>query len=214
MTIRVIGAGFGRNGTLSLKLALEQLGFDKCYHMMEVFQHPDHVRIWRDAAAGRPVDWDALFEGYQSSCDWPSCTFWQEQMAHYPDARVILSERDPERWYQSVMSTIYPGSLAQRASDDPANQAWAAMAFELVWDGTFHGRIEDKDYAIATYLAHNQKVKDTVPADRLLVYQASEGWQPLCAFLGCEVPATPYPQVNTTEEFQGRVHDAQAQQQQ
>jgi len=214
VTIEIIGAGFGRNGTLSLKYALELLGFVKCYHMMEVGEHPDHVQIWRDAAAGRTVDWDSLYEGYRASVDWPGARFWQEQMAHYPQAKVILSERDPERWYQSVMSTIYPGSVARRKSADPAIKPFSDMVFEVIWDGTFHGRMDDRDYVIGLYLAHNQKVRDTVPADKLLVYEASQGWEPLCSFLGCPVPAQPYPRVNSTEDFQHRVRELQAQMQQ
>lgn len=204
MTIEVIGAGFGRTGTMSLKLALEKLGFDRCYHMYELLQHPDHVGLWHQATRGEPVDWHALFQGYRATVDWPSCNFWEAQLEQFPDARVVLSERDPERWYDSVMNTIYPGSLQRRESEDPADRAWADMAFELIWDGTFHGRIEDREHAIDVYLAHNEYVKSHAPADRLLVFEASQGWEPLCAFLGTPVPDEPYPRVNTTEEFQAR----------
>lgn len=204
MTIEVIGAGFGRTGTLSLKLALEKLGFGKCYHMLEVLRNPDHVEVWQQATRGEDVDWRGLYRGYRASVDWPACNFWEIQLRRFPDARVILSERDPERWYDSVMSTIYPGSVKARESDDPATLAWAEMAFELIWDGTFHGRIEDREHAIDVYLAHNEYVKKQAPADRLLVFEASRGWEPLCRFLGCPVPDEPYPRVNTTEEFQAR----------
>ncbi|MDZ7668917.1 MAG: sulfotransferase [Gammaproteobacteria bacterium] len=204
MTIEVIGAGFGRTGTLSLKLALEKLGFDKCYHMYELLRQPGHVELWHQATRGDPVDWHALFQGYRATVDWPSCNFWEVQLEQFPDARIVLSERDPERWYDSVMNTIYPGSLQRRESDDPADRAWADMAFELIWDGTFHGRIEDREHAIDVYLAHNDYVKSHVPPDRLLVFEASQGWEPLCGFLGRPVPDEPYPRVNTTEEFQAR----------
>jgi hypothetical protein len=204
MSIEVIGAGFGRTGTLSLKLALERLGYAKCYHMFEVIAHPDHVKIWHQATRGEPVDWPALFQGYKATVDWPSCNFWQSQLEQFPEARVILSERDPQRWYDSVMNTIYPGSLARRGSDDPADREWADMAFELIWDGTFHGRIEDRDHAIDVYLAHNEYVKRSVPAEQLLVFEAAQGWGPLCKFLGKPIPDEPYPRVNTTEEFQER----------
>lgn len=204
MTIEVIGAGFGRTGTMSLKLALEKLGFDKCYHMYELLRQPGHVELWHQATRGDPVDWHALFQGYRATVDWPSCNFWEVQLEQFPDARVVLSERDPERWYDSVMNTIYPGSLQRRESDDPADRAWADMAFELIWDGTFHGRIEDREHAIDVYLAHNDYVKSHAPPDRLLVFEASQGWEPLCGFLGRPVPEEPYPRVNTTEEFQAR----------
>jgi hypothetical protein len=204
MTIDVIGAGFGRTGTLSLKLALEQLGYHKCYHMMEIFGHPDHVAVWQAAVRGEPVDWDALYHGYQATVDWPACSFWAEQLAHYPEAKVVLTERDPQRWYDSVMNTIYPASLAQRASDDPGVHAWADMVFALIWDGTFGGRIDDRDHAIAVYLAHNERVRREVPAERLLVFDVASGWAPLCEFLGRPTPETPFPRVNSTQEFQDR----------
>ena len=204
MTLKVIGAGFGRTGTLSLKLALEKLGFDKCYHMMEVFPRPNHVELWRQAGRGEAVDWDALYAGFQATVDWPSCNFYEAHMRHYPDAKVVLSERDPERWYESVMNTIYPSSTAARDSGDPAAKPFSDMVFELVWDGVFGGRVEDKDHAISVYLAHNRRVRQVVPASRLLVFEATQGWAPLCAFLGCPVPDEPYPKVNSTEEFQAR----------
>lgn len=205
MTIKVIGAGFGRTGTLSLKHALERLGFDKCYHMMELDIAKDQDLAWRALQRGERVDFDVLFEGYQASVDWPSCNFWREQLDWYPDAKVILSERDPERWYQSVMSTIYPSSLAVRSLPGEDMQRRSRMVFEVVWDGVFDGRMEDKDHAIAVYLAHNRHVKDSLSADRLLVFEASQGWEPLCAFLDVPVPEEAYPRVNTTEDFQAMV---------
>lgn len=204
MTLEVIGAGFGRTGTLSLKLALEKLGFDKCYHMMEVFPRPDHVELWRRAGRGESVDWDALYAGFKATVDWPSCNFYEQHMQRYPEARVVLSERDPERWYESVMNTIYPSSKAARDSGDPAMKPFADMAFELIWDGLFDGRMDDKDRVIGVYLAHNRRVRAVVPAQRLLVFEAAQGWEPLCAFLGRPVPDEPYPKVNSTEEFLAR----------
>jgi hypothetical protein len=204
MTIRVVGAGFGRTGTLSLKAALEKLGFDKCYHMMEVFQNPGHIDLWRALGRGEAVDWDALFAGYQASVDWPSCNFWEQQLEHFPGAKVILSQRDPESWYKSIMNTIYPSSAAGRDSEEPMVQAHTRMAFELVWDGLFDGRMDDKEHVIGVYLAHNQRVIDSVPADQLLVFEAAQGWAPLCGFLDCPVPDEDYPSSNSTAEFQER----------
>lgn len=201
MTIKVVGAGFGRTGTMSLKTALEQLGFDKCYHMMEVGQNDGHVEQWRAIERGERVDLEALFNGYQASVDWPSCNYWRAQLEVFPDAKVILSRRDPERWYQSVMTTIYPSSAAGRESDDPNMKPWVDMAFEVVWDGVFDGRMDDKEHVISVFEAHNQDVIDSVPADKLLVFEASQGWEPLCAFLDVPVPDQPYPKTNTTEDF-------------
>ncbi|MGE0624506.1 MAG: sulfotransferase family protein [Pseudomonadales bacterium] len=205
MTIKVIGAGFGRNGTLSLKHALEQLGFSRCYHMMELSLEKDEDLAWLALARGEPVDFDTLFEGYQASVDWPSCNFWREQMAWYPDAKVILSERDPERWYESIMNTIYPSSLKFREMDDPLMRRRSRMVFEVVWDGLFGGRMDDRDHVIDVYLRHNQQVKDEVPPEKLLVFESSQGWDPLCAFLEVPAPDEPYPRVNTTEDFRAMV---------
>ena len=207
MTIKVIGAGFGRNGTLSLKQALEKLGFDKCYHMMTLDQSRDEDLAWLKLHRGEPVDFDQLFEGYQASVDWPSCNFWREQMAAYPDAKVILSERDPEAWYASIMKTIYPSSVAMReqvrssSEPDPLCQRRSEMVFELIWDGLFDGRLDDKDHVISVYLEHNQTVKDEVPPEKLLVFNSAEGWAPLCEFLEVPVPDEPYPKTNTSEDF-------------
>ncbi|MCZ6659314.1 MAG: sulfotransferase family protein [Gammaproteobacteria bacterium] len=204
MGLKIIGAGFGRTGTLSLKLALEMLGFDKCYHMFEVYQNPGHVELWRAAGRGEPTDWDALFEGYQAAVDWPTCNFWQDQLKTYPEAKVILSERDPDKWYDSVVNTIYPSSLEMRNSDDPAVRHGICMAFELIWDGIFDGRMDDRAHVIACYEAHNQRVKDTVPAEQLLVFEPGEGWASLCAFLDVPIPDDEYPNTNTTVEFHER----------
>ena len=202
MTIKVVGAGFGRTGTLSLKQALERLGFTRCYHMMELDIERDEDLAFRALHRGEHVDFDTLFAGYQASVDWPSCNFWREQLAHYPSAKVILSERDPGRWYESVMNTIYPSSKAMRSVQDPAVQRRVQMVYEVIWDGVFDGRIEDRDHAIEVYLRHNQQVKDELPADRLLVFEASQGWAPLCEFLEVPVPAEAFPRVNSTEDFQ------------
>ena len=201
MALKVVGAGFGRTGTMSLKAALEQLGFNKCYHMFEVSLNEGHVELWRAIERGEAVDLEALFEGYQASVDWPSCNYWQQQLEVFPAAKVILSRRDPQRWYVSVMNTISPSSLAGLKSDDPVLKARVEMVFEIIWDGVFSGRMDDKDHVIAIFEAHNQSVIDQVPADRLLVFDASQGWQPLCDFLEVPVPDGPYPKTNTTEDF-------------
>lgn len=201
MTLEVIGAGFGRNGTLSMKLALEQLGFGPCYHMMEVFGRPEHTGFWHDFALGRPVDFDAVFHGFRATVDWPACNAWRELAARYPQARVVLSVRDPAAWYRSIMNTIYLGSQQSVASEDPQRRAHGEMVFALIWDGIFGGRMDDEAHVIACYEAHNARVKAEIPPERLLVYEVGSGWEPLCAFLEVPVPATPYPSVNSTEEF-------------
>lgn len=199
MSLKVIGAGFGRTGTLSLKLALEQLGFDKCYHMMEV--QPDHREVWARAHRGESVDYDALFEGFQATVDWPSCNLWQDQLKYYPDAKVILSLRDPESWYKSVMNTIYPTSTEAAVSDDENARAFGEWAVEVTWNHVFNGRFEDKAHAIDVFNRHNEAVKEICPPEKLLVFEAKDGWGPLCKFLGVDIPETDYPRSNSTEEF-------------
>lgn len=212
MSLKVIGAGFGRTGTLSLKLALEQLGFGPCYHMLEVGQHPEHVALWRRAAASEPVDWPELFKNYQATVDWPSCNYWEAQLAAFPDAKVILSERDPEAWYASVMNTIYPSSATARekarSGSDPAALERSAMVYEVIWDGVFDGRMDDKAHVIDCYLAHNERVKQLLPASKLLAFNPTDGWPPLCEFLSCPQPDGPFPSVNSTAQFKARISDA------
>ena len=222
MSLEVIGAGFGRTGTMSLKVALENLGFGPCYHMTEVFANPEHVELWEAAARDEPVDWDGLFRGYRATADWPGAAFYEELMARYPEAKVILTVRDPERWYESTRSTIY--ELTVTASRSPTFRLlFGAMRFlrfgrigrgnlanEIVWDGTFDGRFEDRRYAIEVFERHNAEVRRRVPPDRLLVYEVKEGWSPLCEFLGVEEPDAPFPHVNDTAEMRRRIRAVRA----
>ena len=207
MPLKVIGAGLGRTGTLSLKVALEKLGFDKCYHMTEVIAHPDHVPVWEAAGRGEPVDWEALFRGYRATVDWPGCHFYREFLERYPEAKVILTVRDPERWYDSARQTIYAVRTAfPRWGMPPRMRRLLAMTDRLIWDGVFRGRFEDKTYAIEVFHRHNEEVRRAVPPDRLLVYEVKEGWGPLCASLGVPVPeGEPFPHVNDAEEFRSRI---------
>jgi hypothetical protein len=198
MTLKVIGAGFGRTGTLSLKLALEQLGFNKCHHMIEVFQDEKQQQYWHDAAFGKPVNWDAVFEGFTASVDFPSCAYYEQLMAHYPEAKVVLSLRDPDTWFASASNTIF-NSMDE--TTDP-NSIQSQMLNKLILQDTFGGKHRDAEHAKAVFNAHNETVQRVVPKDRLLVFEAKMGWAPLCEFLGVPVPATDYPRTNSTDEFQ------------
>jgi hypothetical protein len=198
MTLRVVGAGLGRTGTNSLKLALEQLLDGPCYHMFEVFQRlDDHVPIWHAAVRGEAVDWDHLFDGYVAAVDWPASTFWAPLAERYPDALVLLSVRDAESWWRSASSTIFPGI------ESMAGTPWYDMVCDLM-RSTFTEQRHDPAAAMAAFEAHNAAVRAGVSAERLLVWQASDGWEPLCAALGVPVPAEPFPKTNTTEEFLSR----------
>ena len=201
MPLSVIGAGFGRTGTMSLKLALEMLGVGPCYHMLEVRKNPSHRPVWLQATRHQPVDWDALFIDYNSGVDWPIATFWRELSEYYPDAKFILTQRDPQRWYKSISNTIFK-SLTGPPEDD---QERRVMPSELILERTFGGKHTDEQYVIDTYLAHNQAVIDILDRDRLLVYDTGSGWGPLCEFLGLPVPEEDYPNTNSTAEFQSRM---------
>ena len=211
MGLEIIGAGFGRTGTLSLKFALEELGFDRCYHMMERPQVAHHIGSWRQAAAGKNVDWHLLFQGYKAAVDWPSCNYWREQLRAFPEAKIILTKRDPDSWYESVMNTIWPASVKGRelarsnVNLDKVSQDRSSMVFEVIWDGIFEGRMSEKDFVIDKYERHNQAVIDEVPSSKLLIYEPGEGWEPLCRFLECSQPSMDYPNVNSTEEFSSRM---------
>ncbi len=200
MALQVVGAGFGRTGTHSLREALGALGLGPCYHMMEVIQDPDRkVPQWVAAGEGK-ADWDAIFEGYASTVDWPSAGYWKPILAHYPDARVILSSRSAESWYDSFSETI-AWLMATPETLPPHLQPWLRMGKDLIEKKTFGGRPTDRDHAIAVFNAYEAEVKASVPTDRLLVFQASEGWEPLCRFLDKPIPATPYPRTNTKDDF-------------
>jgi hypothetical protein len=201
----VIGAGFGRTGTMSLKAALELLGFGPCYHMTEMASNPGHFRLWTAARDGEPVDWRRLYARYRATVDWPGCLYYRELMTAFPQAKVILTVRDAEHWYDSVRDTLYSLKTATdeayRAAADAAGRRPVLQYENRIWTDTFAGRFEDREFAIGVYERHNQQVRDTVPADRLLEYRVSEGWQPLCGFLQASPPDQPFPRLNDTQAF-------------
>jgi hypothetical protein len=198
VALKIVGSGLGRSGTMSMKLALEQLGFGPCHHMIEVFQHPETMALWVDAAEGRP-DWDLIFKDYASMVDYPGCRFWRELADSYPDARVLHTVRDPDEWFDSTQATIFaPGSFA----DNPPPHL--AKFFGVI-RAAFGDHIHDRAFMTDYFARHSATVEATIPKDRLLVYEAGEGWERLCAFLGVPVPQTPFPRTNTRDEFRARV---------
>lgn len=204
MALKVVGSGLGRTGTLSTKLALEQLGFGRCHHMAEVFMNPDvQVPLWVAAGEGDP-DWEAIFEGCQAMVDHPGCAYWRELMDYYPDAKVLHTVRDPDKWFDSTQATIFaPGSM------DRFNEGLMAQFFGHI-KRFYGGDMNDRAFMTDFFRRHTETVIATVPPERLLVFNVAEGWDPLCAFLGVPVPATPYPRENSTEQFRARVASGQA----
>lgn len=200
MTLNVIGAGLGRTGTMTLKTALEQLGLGPCHHMIEIFSHPEQIPFWRAAAGGAAVDWKAGFAGYNSSVDWPSAHYWKQLAAAFPAAKIILSRRDPERWADSMAETILKAMQGPVFAADGDREPPMAFAHMIIAGQTFGGDFSRAN-VIAAFERHNAEVVATIPPERLLVFEAAEGWEPLCAFLGVQAPATPFPRTNSREEF-------------
>ena len=216
MSLKVIGVGFGRTGTHSLKLALEQLGFSKCYHMEDlIVDAPYNVDHWQKAKDGEDVDWDSFFQDYRAACDFPAIVHYERYLELYPEAKFILTMRDPEKWYKSFGDTIIKQSK-------PSVGQIMALSFRMIYSKLARQRLkvfkfsgeylkewfpngfEDKAAAIQFFEEWNQKVKDTIPADKLLICEIKEGWQPICDFLGVPVPQTEFPRSNSTAEFNSR----------
>jgi len=205
MALEVIGAGFGRTGTMSLKLALEQIGFGPCHHMIEVIHNGEaQTPLWNDALAGKP-DYAAIYDGYSSAVDWPTAAFWQELADVYPEAKIILSSRSAESWYASISETILATVWAPETWP-PQAVDWFKMVSKVL--ARSFGDAKTRDELIAVFHAHEAAVKAAIPAERLLVHSAKDGWDPLCAFLGVPVPAEPYPRTNSKEEFFQHMKDA------
>lgn len=206
MTLSVIGAGFGRTGTLSLQGALQMLGLGRCYHMLEVIQNPEHSEIWHKAAEDGAADWDLLFEGYGATVDWPACYFWRQLSSHYPEAKVILTTRDPERWYDSVKNTIYQSMSREPSRSETETLKRRLMARDIILQRTFNGRFEDRAHAIDVFNNHVADVQRAIAPERLLTFQVADGWAPLCHFLDLPIPDEPFPNVNSTADFLARVN--------
>ena len=197
MTLQVIGAGLGRTGTTSLKLALEQLLGGRCYHMLEVRERAPDPDIWGDAYAGRLPDWPSFFQGYRATVDWPSAPFWAQLSEAFPDAVILLSVRDADAWWKSASHSIFP-ALATYFAPDAPDDGWTRMGQGMMT--AFSAQWQEEEAAKAAYLAHNDKVRSTAPPGRLVEWRPGDGWGPICAALGVPVPPTPFPHLNTTAE--------------
>ena len=213
MSMKVIGAGFPRTGTNSLKRSLEMLGFTKCYHMKELLTHPDQLSFWQELEATGNTDWDKLYDGFQGSVDFPCYPYYKQHLKRYPDAKVILTVRDFDSWYKSVKSTIWtagpqtPGQkvvmMGRMLTNARVRKVISCIKFfkGVFWKKQFQGRFEDQAYAKEVFLKHTEEVKSHVPAGQLLVYDVRDGWGPLCEFLGVPEPAEPLPHLNKRENF-------------
>jgi hypothetical protein len=205
MTIQVIGAGLGRTGTMSFKRAMDILGLGPCYHMYEVIENPQAIAFWKRAGDGDLGDLAEVFNGYNSTCDWPSARWYREQAERWPDAKVVLTVRDPDAWFRSTQATIF----AERGGPNVNTDAFGDMIKSVVFKPLGDAR-HDRDKAVAFFERHNAEVKRVIPPERLLVYETADGWAPLCAFLGLPVPDEPFPKTNTTEEFVARIEARKA----
>jgi hypothetical protein len=193
---------------MSLKAALELIGYGPSFHMIDLLRTPSLLPPWEAAAAGERVDWHAALDGWGSTVDWPGCTFWEQHLEAWPDAPVLLNVRDPDAWYRSCLNSIFEakemglrGELRGSDSENAPEPAVMQMINNLIWNGTFHGRFLEKDYALEVFHAHVALVKSKVPADRLLEFDVKQGWDPLCDFLGVPVPDEPFPHLNDTASF-------------
>ena len=208
MPLKVIGTGFGRTGTNSLKVALELLGFGPCHHMFEVRDNPNQLPFWQRAASGERSDWDEVFAEYAACVDWPSVRYWRELCSHFPDAKVVHSVRAEQSWIKSIYNTIYPAMEQRRKVDPGPYRDRLEMAYEIIVNQTFACRMDDPEHALAVYRNHSNEVAQTIPLDRLLIYDVKEGWGPLCRFLNVPVPDESFPRVNSSSEFHHRPLDA------
>lgn len=201
--LEVIGSGYSRTGTLSLKRALETLGIGRCYHFTEL-RRRRHALQWLAVANGRRPDWDALFAGYTATVDWPGVAYYRELADYYPEAKVILTIRDADDWHASVCEVLLP---LRRTLPDwlPWTSTLARLTDQLIWDGTFNGRAREKDVAIAQFHRHTREVRAEIAPQRLLVYDVKQGWEPLCRFLGLPVPDLPFPHTNRRSSIRAAV---------
>ncbi len=215
--MKVIGAGLPRTATLTQKLALEMLGLGPCYHMVDVLSDLRRVEQWQDALEGHP-DWETIFGGYQSTVDWPGGFYYRELMELYPDAKVLLSVRDPDAWERSMRKTVWGVMFGDepmtflsyaQAKVSPSWDAYLRLMKGMLWEG--RGTLSDDHYrpgALAeAAVRHNDEVRRHVPPERLLEWSVTDGWEPLCTFLELPAPAAPLPHVNDADMFVAMVVD-------
>jgi len=201
LSLTVIGSGFGRTGTMSIKLALEALGLGRCHHMGELYAQDWQVPHWHAAARGEPVDWGSLLNGYGACIDWPSAHFWREIAAAFPDAKIIHTVRTPESWWESYSETIMKFIDAGVTMPEGVVRDMSRWSVDVIGRQTFGSDFTDREAGIRAFNGRLAEVREAVPEDRLLVFEVSQGWQPLCDFLGLPIPDAPFPRVNDRSDF-------------
>jgi len=210
--MQLIGVGFGRTGTMSLKAALEELGAGPCFHMIDLITGEDRERdlpYWIKIANGDPVDWNEVFEPWQSTVDWPACSRWEELIEAFPEAPVLLNVRDFDGWYRSCENTILAvkeaamaGELEEDSNREPPSPELWGVIEKLIWQGDFQGRFKDRDWVRRMYDERTETIKSTVPPERLTVWELGvDGWEPLAEMLGVEAPDREFPRLHDTNEF-------------
>ena len=218
MSLQIIGAGFGRTGTLSTYTALNQLGFP-CYHMIEAIMNKDnkhHLDFWNNvanSAAGQQHNWDEVFKKYTAAVDNPACCVWKELLQAYPDAKVVLTlhPRGPEGWYESTIDTIYftenRWQFKVLELFTPFAKKMGNMSRKLIWGRSHKGTMNNKERALKHYQDHIDDVKASVPPGKLLIFTVTDGWDPLCKFLGVSVPPSEFPNVNDRAQVKKTIAD-------
>ncbi len=194
MTLKIIGAGMGRTGTASLKVAIESLGVGRCYHMSEVLKHPERAKDWIDVTDG-DGGWEKIFDGYAATVDNPGCNYWRELADYYPEAKVILTIRDAEKWFDSTNETIHSIEFASFIENSPFGE----MVQKTIWE-KMENRMQDKDYMVNFFNSRTSEIIDYIAPERLLVYEVGEGWERLCKFLDVSVPDAEFPRINSRAE--------------
>ena len=197
MALKVIGSGLGRTGTKSMQSALNLLGLGPTHHMVEVFAHPESVPLWIEAGAGKP-NWDKIFADYHAMVDYPGAHYWRELAAHYPNAKILHTVRDPDKWFDSTQATIF-------APNSPTTTTGPMSPFFDSFLGDIRAHLHDRAFMTAHFRRHTEEVRRVIPPERLLVYEAGQGWDPLCKFFGVPTPDAPYPSENSKAEFIARL---------
>jgi len=213
MAIKIIGAGFPRTGTMTLKTALEILGFNKTYHYKDLIADSKKLRFWLELENTGQTDFDALFKGFEATVDFPGYPYYKILLKKYPDAKVILTKRDFEKWYESTYKTIWKSArkpiidrlklFIRKLFNKNLRAIFKCIKFmrRVYLKDQFNNNFSSKAHAKNIFFKHIEEVITYVPKKQLLVYDVSEGWEPLCHFLEIPIPNQAFPHLNKKEHF-------------